>query len=156
MNKSITCFFTGHRDIPEKDYNHIKENTLCNIKQLYYKGYRNFICGGAVGFDQLAAETVLQLKSEFDDIKLYLVLPCEDQDKYFTTTQKEAYVKVRELADGVHTLYPKYVRGCMHTRNRTMANNSSACIAYIVKDVGGTAYTVNYAEKIGIDIFKIR
>lgn len=154
MDKQITCCFTGHRDIPESDFLRVKADTESNILKLYGKGYRNFICGGAVGFDQLAAEIVLELRKRLD-IKLYLIFPCEGQDKYFTPEQKDAYERVKEQADGTHTLYPKYVRGCMHTRNRKMVENSSACIAYCTKTTGGSAYTVDYATKKGVDIIRV-
>lgn len=54
----------------------------------------------------------------------------------------------------VHTSQ-HYYKGCMHKRNRYMADNSSYCICYLVKSVGGTKYTVDYACKIGLNIVGI-
>ena len=37
--------------------------------------------GGALGFDTLAAQTVLDMKKEYPQLRLILVLPCEDQTR---------------------------------------------------------------------------
>lgn len=155
MDKKISCFFTGHRDIPQSRLDNIKLQVEGIIKTLYRDGYRIFICGGAVGFDQLCAETVLRLKPELEGIKLRLILPCLDQDKYFTPAQKEAYRKARAAADKIEVLHASYTRGCMLERNRAMADESSMCVAYCTKETGGTAYTVKYALKKNIPIYRI-
>ena len=43
----------------------------------------------------------------------------------------------------------------MHKRNRHLVDNSSLCIAYLTKESGGTAYTVNYARQSGLTIINI-
>ena len=154
MNKQKTCFFTGHRQIPENEHERIEKSVLDNIERLCQNGYDTFICGGAVGFDTLCAKAVIQKRNEHA-IKLILYLPCLGQEKYFTAAQKSDYVKIRESADSVTVLYDKYVRGCMHARNRKMADDSSVCIAYCTSDTGGTAYTVKYAGKKNIKIIYI-
>lgn len=154
MEISNTCCFTGHREIPESEKIQLFEKVKATVNALYEKGYRNFICGGAVGFDQLVADAILILKQTLD-IKLHLFLPCENQDKYFTPEQAEKYRLTRIAADSVTVLYPHYVRGCMHTRNRKMADASSVCITYIRKDTGGSVYTASYAEKKGVTVIDL-
>ena len=45
----------------------------------------------------------------------------------------------------------------MHERNRFMADNSDVLIAvYDGSEKGGTAYTVNYAKKKGLDVIIIQ
>lgn len=151
MDKNITCFFTGNREIPQNEYDNLAKNTEKAIRDMRSRGYENFIAGGALGFDTLAAKTVLSLRGELG-IKLYMVLPCADQAKYFSPSQLDEYEQLKSKADGVYVMYEKYVRGCMHARNRKMANNSTACIAYDHKPTGGTKYTVDYAKKRGIYI----
>lgn len=155
MDKEITCCFTGHRNVPAADAEMITSQTEHAIRMLYGRGYRIFICGGAIGYDQLCAETVLRLKRELIDIKLRLILPCGDQDKYFSFIQKAAYQEVKLLADSVEVMYPAYVRTCMHERNRKMVGESSACIAYLKKNYGGTAYTVQYAQQNGLIVYRV-
>ena len=152
MEKQSTCFFTGHRDIPRGDYDKIYNQTTERIKALARDGYTDFICGGAIGFDTLAANAVLALHDECD-IKLHLFLPCGDQTKFFSSGQKAEYARIMEQCDSVNILYDKYFRGCMHARNRKMADASSACVAFLQTESGGTAYTVAYAKKLGIDIY---
>ena len=43
----------------------------------------------------------------------------------------------------------------MHKRNRYMVDNSGLCVCYWIRDKGGTAYTVHYAEKEGLKIINI-
>lgn len=154
MDKNRTCFFTGHRKIPEFVQHLINDKLLKTIDELYGKGYVNFICGGAVGFDTMAARAVLERKKELD-IRLVLYLPCKDQDKSFSPEQKAEYQAILESADEVLVMYEHYVRGCMHARNRKMADDSSVCVAFCTEKTGGTAYTVNYADKKGVEIIMI-
>ena len=61
-------------------------------------------------------------------------------------TQKEMAKK----ADKVVFTSEQYYNGCMQKRNRHMVDSSSLCICYLTKNTGGTAYTVNYAERHGL------
>ena len=49
----------------------------------------------------------------------------------------------------------QYARGCMHKRNRHLVDNSSVCVCYLNRESGGTAYTVDYAEKQGLEIINL-
>ena len=46
------------------------------ITNVITEGVTDFYDGGAIGFDMLAAETVIELKTEYPDIKLHMLLPC--------------------------------------------------------------------------------
>jgi uncharacterized phage-like protein YoqJ len=156
MQKETTCFFTGHRRIPEQMHSTLHERLCDCIRDLYEKGYRDFIAGGAIGFDTIAANTVIKLReTELSDLRLHIYAPCPAQDKYFSEEQKAEYAKVLGLADSVKTVSEFYHNGCMHKRNRAMAQDSSICIAFCTRETGGTAYTVNFAKKQGIDIIYI-
>ena len=48
-----------------------------------------------------------------------------------------------------------YTAGCMHKRNRHLVDNSSVCVCYLTKDSGGTAYTVRYARKRGLEVINL-
>ena len=156
MSKEITCFFTGHRDVPHTRYDDIYNKTLDTIRRLYTRGYRIFVCGGAVGYDTLAARAVMELRDEFSDTQLVLCLPCRDQDKYFSEPQKREYERILNECDGYEVLYDRYVRGCMHARNRKMADMSSACVAFCEKETGGSAYTVHYAISRCVDVYFVK
>ena len=58
-----TCFFTGHRMIPENSRQEIMQKTADLCKELITKNNVNvFIAGGALGFDTLAATEIIKLK----------------------------------------------------------------------------------------------
>ena len=155
MQTDTTCFFTGHRDIPPESYNHIYELVLYNIQKLYKEGITDFVCGGALGFDTLAANAVIEARQDLD-IKLHLILPCSDQNKSFTDSQKFEYERIIQLADSVQILHERYVRGCMHERNRELVKNSCCGIAYCLKTEGGSAYTVKYAILQNLPIYFVK
>jgi len=86
---------------------------------------------------------------------LILVLPCLAQTRGWSIEDVEIYEDIKNKADKVVYTSQEYTRGCMHKRNRHLVDNSSACIAYLTKNKGGTAYTVDYATKHGLTVFNI-
>lgn len=118
-------------------------------------GGQYFMAGGAIGFDTLAAQTVLTLRRQFPHIKLILVLPCLSQTRGWREKDIKAYEEVKAQADQVIYTSQEYTKGCMFKRNRHMVNNSSVCICYLTKDSGGTAYTVSYAKRQGLDVINL-
>ena len=79
INQKNTCCFSGHRIVKSQDYDNILANLDKILETLYNKGITNFISGGALGFDTLAAESVIKLRSKYSNIRLILALPCKDQ-----------------------------------------------------------------------------
>ena len=116
-----TAFFTGHRDIPGGLYDEISDKVDFIIETLYKTaGYRDFVAGGAIGFDTLAAKAVLRLREREKDVKLHIFVPCLGQEKYFSEQQKAEYDDILKSADSVQVLSEHYFRGCM----RKMWRNS--------------------------------
>ncbi len=60
-----------------------------------------------------------------------------------------------EQANKVVYISQKYTPDCMLRRNRHLVDYSSVCICYLNKTTGGTAYTVKYAQKCGLQIINI-
>ena len=148
--KNRTVCFTGHRKIPSKRMSSLARRLKTEIIELIDKGYLYFGAGGALGFDTLAAQTVLDLKADYPQIKLILVLPCLSQANAWSSEDKEIYEYIKANADKVVYTSREYTRGCMHKRNRHLVDNSSACICYVTEKTGGTAYTVEYATIKGL------
>ena len=119
------------------------------------QGYRYFGTGGALGFDTLAAQTVLELKSKYPEIKLILVLPCENQTLGWERADIDEYERIKAAADKVVYTSKVYYSGCMHKRNRHLVDNSSLCICFLTEQSGGTAYTANYAQSQGLKIINV-
>jgi len=150
-----TCFFTGHRDIPLDKYPAVQRKLKGEIEALIKKGVQYFGGGGAMGFDSLAALTVLQLKKEYPQIRLVLILPCKNHDFSWQGTDKALFKKICERADKVVYISEKYYNGCMYKRNRHMADSAAWAIVYLGRATGGTAYTVSYAHSVGVRIINI-
>ncbi len=149
------CCFSGHRNLPygsKEKIASILGEVICDLRG---KGYTQFISGGALGFDLLAAEVVLQKKSDIPNLKLIMALPCRGQNLKWSPVDKRRYEKVLRNADEVVYVTEKYCTGCMQLRNKFMVENSSICIAYKTRKSGGTAHTVNYAREKGLGVINI-
>ena len=155
-NIEKNCCFTGHRDIPPDLLPEIRKNLEFELEKLYVlNGVKTFISGGAVGFDMIAAEMVVELKRRHPDVALIFALPCGDHSKKWSDSDISKLRILSLYADEVITLTPTYTRGCMHERNRFLVDNSLYCIAYCKKTSGGSYYTVNYAKKKNRTIIEI-
>ena len=153
--RSHTCCFTGHRQIPPGKQAEIVEKLERVIISLYQRDVRFYGAGGARGFDALAAQTVLRLRGRCPGMKLILVLPCLTQTRGWPAADVAEYERIKGLADKVVYTSQAYTAGCMHKRNRHLVDNSSVCVCYLTKDSGGTAYTVRYARKRGLEVINL-
>ena len=113
------------------------------------------MAGGALGFDTLAALTVLKLKTDFPQVQLFLALPCLEQTRGWPDADVKTYNLIRQQADEVVYVSDQYYRGCMHKRNRHLVDNSEVCICYMTAAKGGTAYTVDYARQKGLHVINL-
>ena len=147
MLKGQTCCFTGHRIIPSGMEQKLFSITEKVVDNAIKSGYRYFGVGGALGFDTIAALVVLKLRESYPSIKLILVLPCLNQTRGWSTEDIEIYENIKKQADKIVYTSKEYTRGCMHKRNRHLADNSSLCICYLTEEKGGTYYTVKYAQE---------
>ena len=153
--KNQTACFTGHRHIAPNELETVSQSLETVLVELIEKGYRYFGSGGALGFDLLAAQAVLNLKEAYPQIRLILVLPCADQTKFWNKSEIDYFEKVKSQADKVVCLSEKYYSGCMHKRNRHLVDNSSVCISYLRKHSGGTFYTVEYAKTQKVKVIEL-
>ncbi|MCL2507914.1 MAG: DUF1273 domain-containing protein [Oscillospiraceae bacterium] len=153
--KEKTACFTGHRQIPENEYDGIQKRLESEIINLINQGVRNFCAGGALGFDTMAALAVLSLKEKYPYVQLILILPCKEQTRGWTEADKKIYGQILLKADKAVYTSEHYYNGCMFTRNRAMVDNSGVCVCYLTSEKGGTAYTVNYAKQQGLRIINL-
>lgn len=150
-----TVCFTGHRDIPESELDAVTARLKRCLWGLANEGYDTFCAGGALGFDTLAAETVLALKTVCPQVRLHLILPCKNQTRGWREADIAKYESLLSQADAVTYTAETYHRGCMHVRNRRLVEEASVCVCYLTKPTGGTAYTVDYAKKHGLRLFNV-
>ena len=57
-----TCCVTGHRDLPQKEINHVKTALRREIDSAVADGFTRFMSGFADGVDQYFAKIVLEKK----------------------------------------------------------------------------------------------
>lgn len=156
--KSQACFFTGHRDVVghgDRDADAVRQALRewldRQVESMIYQGFSTFLCGGARGFDLLAAAAVLQAKQlYYPNLRLILLLPCREQTRGWDARDLSLHLAVLERAEAYY-LQETYDRGCMHRRNRLLVDLSIAGIAYYdtERQRSGTGMTVRYAQSRG-------
>lgn len=113
-----TACFTGHREIPNHEINRIKQELRCIVIELVKRDVIYYGNGGARGFDLLAAQIVIELKTEFPQLRLIMVLPCKEQTRGWSEEDKTQYAEVLHCADKIVYTAERYFNGCMQKRNR--------------------------------------
>lgn len=150
-----TCFFTGHRVIADDVKSELSKALTDAVVEMAENGVCVFICGGALGFDTLAAQTVLSVRENYD-IKLCLYLPCDDQWEGWEASDIMEYHRICSLADEVfYVNHGKKSAALMKKRNRAMVAASDYCICYLKNSRSGTAQTVRMAEEKEIEVINL-
>ena len=151
-----TVCFTGHRRFaPGEDRTTLGRLDGCVRELIEKHGALVFRTGGALGFDTMAAYTVLGYRLLYPQIKLELYLPCPDQTRGWKPADVDSYKYIKEHADRVYVASPYYFSGCMHVRNRMLVNGADLCVAYCRRHEGGTAYTVDYARQQYVELINL-
>ncbi len=154
--KSKSLAFTGHRTVPVEKQDEIRARLVEAVSVASKSGITCFFSGMAMGFDLMAAETVLSLKGRYPDIRLIAVIPFRRQSCRWPSMEKERYQNIISRADRVIVLSEHYFHGCLLKRNDFMLEHSCGVIAfYDGKPLGGTFYTCREAGKRGIDIVNL-
>lgn len=147
--KEKAVAFTGHREL-YKGFN--KQSLYKKIEEYILDGKDTFLIGMAVGFDTVCFQTVEKLKERYEELKIIACVPCENQQKNFSFSQKFEYERMLKKADQVIYVSKTYTPYCMQKRNMFMVDNCSVLLAYLKRDTGGTANTVRYAKTKGVEI----
>lgn len=153
--RAYTACFTGHRQLEDSELPALVMRLDAVIERMHVQGYRRFICGGALGFDMLAAERVIDYKKTHPDVHLAIAIPYAAQSKAWPVSEGRRYERIIYAADETHVLSRTYYKGCMLVRNRYMVDHSSYVICYLTQIKGGTASTVAYASKEGCPLLNI-
>jgi uncharacterized phage-like protein YoqJ/uncharacterized protein YeaO (DUF488 family) len=165
-NTGKTVCFTGSR--PSKLHGYVKEpyqiivdKVADTCRELYDQGFRNFITGGAQGFDQLAFWAVNSLKKEHPDIKNIVYVPYHQQDERWMDRglfSKSEHRLMLKIADEVKTLYEvgserRSIVNALLKRNHAMVQSSDLVIGLYPDctwknedTAGGTAECLRYAK----------
>lgn len=162
--KEQTVCFTGHR--PEKlpgNGNERNSFTVMLKSMLHYRiyaaaqaGYKYFITGLARGVDLWAAESIIDIKSEFPQIELISAKPFPEHGNQFKGKDLWSLNSVLEKSNDIVCVSDRYFPGCYSLRNKFMVNNSSYLIGVVDKYSSGTGQTISYAKKNGLKISLIK
>ena len=154
-NPETTACFTGHRTVLLSEEQNLRFRLSSVLLQAFESGYRTFMCGGARGFDTLAAEEVIRFRESHDDVRLFLAIPCANQTDRWNEKEKNLWKANLEQADEVKILTETYYNGCMHARNRFMVDASSLCLCWMKRFEGGTWFTVRYALRNSLTVINL-
>ena len=154
-NCKRVCCFTGHRKIDGEALSTLSILLDKALESLVSNGITVFRVGGAMGFDTLAALKVIELRSQNNNIRLELFLPCREQAQKWDNLSQEYYAYILTQADSIIYVRENYTRGCMLERNRRMVEGSDFCIGYCMSDKGGSAYTLDYAKKKNVRVINL-
>ncbi len=159
------CCFTGYRpgkfsfDIEKTSKAKTDfENTLLEaVIDLIKIGVTEFYCGMAMGFDIIAAETVIYARSflKRDDIKLIAAIPFAGQSASFYPAWKKRYDRILQRCDKAVLVCDRYEKGCYMKRNKFMIDSCDMVLTYWDGKPGGTKNTVSYAEKSGRKVINL-
>ncbi|HAQ39770.1 MAG TPA: DUF1273 domain-containing protein [Clostridiales bacterium] len=105
----------------------VQESAVYLIEKLSVK---NFVSGMDIGFEQFAAETILELKERYPQITLEGVLPHEMHSINWSTDQRKKYYSIMEKSDREVLLQYHYTDDCMRKRNLYMINKSKHIIFF--------------------------
>lgn len=151
--RSQTCCFTGHRNIGPGDEQKIITRVKYIVQELMTKGVVFFGVGGAVGFDMLVAEYLIDLRDkQGKKIKIISVLPYPGWTEKWTDDQIRRQERIIKKSDKVVFVSKEYTKDVFLIRDRHLVDHSGYCISYCTRRSGGTAYTVRYAFKQGIEV----
>ena len=153
--KNRRCCFTGHRFISKEHMHKIEKNLPVVINALAERGVTEFLIGGALGFDMLAARAVIREREKNADLRLVLALPCINHNCNWKAADKADFERITAMSDEIVYVSDSYYDGCMLRRNRYMVDKSRHCIFYMAYPRGGTAYTVRYALDAELEMHNI-
>lgn len=183
----LTLCFTGQRPkdlmpgsrqaYSMESYDKFRKDLTLYLSEMYNAGYRNFISGGAQGFDQIAFWAVEDLKAIHPDIKNIAYLPFKGQEGAWRDTggfSKTEYRKLVEKADEV--VWTSEMQGitvdlvnnrniglALNRRNHAMVDDADLVIALYRDPNGfdpnktgsGTNNCMKYAHDKGVPVYQI-
>lgn len=148
--------FTGYRpkklsfgsDLSHPDAIRLRNNLKTEYEKLIKRGFKQFLTGGALGCDMMAAEVILELKDQYRRAKIshWLCMPCLDYTARWSEEDKQRLEKIKKDSIYFYVSDSPYYNGCMQKRNKYMVDTSRVLLAVYDGQSGGTRSTVEYAK----------
>ncbi|MCL2674097.1 MAG: DUF1273 domain-containing protein [Defluviitaleaceae bacterium] len=150
--KDSTCFFVGHTALSQKAIERTTLRLHAEIDKLIRQGVTDFVSMGKLGFDLLAASIVISKKQQGANVRLKFALPCRNQDKRWSSTQKQLCQSLQSETDEVFYLSEECDYYCTIRCVRYLTDNSAYCIYASFYSVGEIAETAHYAQQKGLQV----
>jgi uncharacterized phage-like protein YoqJ len=142
---SFVVAFTGHRT-----YNHEARLVLRDsVSRLYEEGARIFRVGMAEGFDMAAAEVVIELMAQHDDIILEAYIPFYSFNSRYTPEDLTRYNQILKRCARVHYVSANYHTSVFRQRNDMLVDGAQVVVAWWNGRASGTGYTVGRGRRCG-------
>ena len=148
--------FTGYRpkklsfgnNLDHPNAIRLRDNLRAEYEKLIKRGFKQFLTGGALGCDMMAAEVILELKKKYRRAKIshWLCMPCFDYNAKWSEQDKERLERIKQDSIYFYVSDSPYFKGCMQKRNRYMVDTSRVLLAVYDGKSGGTHNTVEYAK----------
>ncbi len=124
---------TGFINEYEPPYSKIKEELRDTIWKLFCEGYTDFYSNCEYGISLWAAEIVIALKM-YNDIKLHIVIPYEEQSTKWSEEYRDRYFAVHEKAYTVTMISNHYTKDCYDKGNQYMIEQSDIyiCLSHLL------------------------
>ena len=152
-----TCCLTGHRIIPPGEEEKVRTRMrYILLKLIREKNVRYFGVGGAVGFDMMAAEYLINLRLHKEpQLKIISVLPYPGwrNTPDWTDVLRHREDNILRACDKVVYVRQEYEKNVFLLRDRKLVEGSAYCVSYCNRPRTGTAYTVRYALQHGVKVF---
>ena len=133
------CCGFGHRTVSAN----IKDSLYAAVLKAIEEGFDVFYTGAMGEFDAQFSTAVRRAKARYPQIKLICVKP------YFTNdinTNKEYYTALYDDIIIPPEIIGIHYKAAIKARNRWMVNHSDLIISYVIRDYGGAAGAVKYAD----------
>ena len=149
-----TCSVTGHRNLPQKEINHVKAALRREIDSAVADGFTRFMSGFAEGVDQYFAEILLEMQKSNPALELVAVIPY--QKRLDNLRQKKRTYEILESCADIVVIREEYQPSVYSHRNRYMVEHSDRVIAvYDGREEGGTAGTIRFTHTLKKELREI-
>ncbi|MDR1630415.1 MAG: SLOG family protein [Oscillospiraceae bacterium] len=150
-----TCCFTGHKILPKDQIETITSNLNHTIDNLIAQGVTDFLSGGLLGFDLLAASLVLAKKEAGANVRLLFALPYPHHEQYWTERQETLLHNLLLHADETVYVSEAYHPTYMKRHSAFLATHASVCVCALKKPLCDTHQTVRLARGLRLPVINI-
>ena len=134
-----SCFFIGHREVPENLAPLLAEAIERHITEL---GVAEFVVGGYGAFDRMAARQLAAAKVRYPEVNIMLLTPYHPSERKIHLPKG---VDLSYYPPGMENV-PK--RLAIVRANRYMIEHSDYLIAYVWQTASNARELLEYAQKL--------